>query len=770
MPISHNPDLEALARRLRLLQADLELDALATEYLAQSSEPGLELSEFVRWLSRNGKLNHAQSQEILAELDVEVTGLNILAQFYDHTQAADLKQGDPLGPLIDQPQGASGYFLLKQIGAGAMGSVHLAKDRLLRRTVAFKQLLQQSTDPLVSQRFLGEAQITSQLDHPHVIPIYGLEVQSDGQLAYTMKMIQGQSLKQWLAQVRSLYHQGKVPQEYRLPARLRLFLKLCDALAFAHSKHVIHRDLKPANIMLGRYGEVYVMDWGIARPFEPLAEGDSAQDLELDYRGLYQHEAGQIVGTPRYMSPEQAGGLNDRLDQRSDLFALGLILFEMVTLRQAIQAPDLSAVLQKALRAQLEPLESAYGEKIPAPLRSIIARATARRRAERYPDVAMLAADLRAYLLNQKVQAHQESALERLQRGLYQQRQRILPGLLLLVLCGFGLSLGIELLRQHQTAQAAIQRQQISQLLSSLSNHAQQVSGRFQLLEAQLQELSAAAEVAVLSPAKGPAEPVYLAENYQAGHHPPADWLPAGKRRISLEWPVIKLAPGLKPEPALLASLMPLRHTFYRIFSQSQGPEFMMLPRKQQQERLRSQTPTLLNAYVGLASGLHLSYPGKGGYQANYDPRLRPWYQAGLNAHEPLWSEPFADALGLGQVLPCVQAIYDPQRRLLGVAGIEISLEQVAQVWLPFRQRQDVRRVVLLNSQAQVIAAWPELTDSQELTQTLSQTLFKSLQSQQTGFIRQGDQQFWAWTRLAHQDWELLIEGSWDDLLQIKQP
>ncbi|MEZ0370590.1 MAG: protein kinase [Candidatus Sericytochromatia bacterium] len=729
---------------------------------AEAISPGT-LTAFVRWLELRGHLERARAEELLAELAVEVTGLDVLGGFYDQTRTGDIKHGDVLNPVTTRSKTA--YLLLKQVGAGAMGEVHLAKDRLLRRTVAFKQLLQNAISPAVTRRFLVEAQITAQLDHPQVIPIYGLETSAEGQVAYTMKMIHGLSLKQWLAQVKAACHKGEVPNEFQLGSRLRIFLKLCDALAFAHSKGVIHRDLKPANIMLGRFGELYVMDWGIARPFASPA-ADAENRVEIDNPELYDEEKGQIVGTPRFMSPEQAAGMNAELDQRSDLFALGLILFELACLKQAIQAKNMQAMLQKVLRGQLEPLAHAFGEPIPAGLAAIVAKATARRRADRYQNVPELAADLRRFLADERVLAHAETTLQRLQRAIQRHRQAVLPLLLGLLLLGGASSLGLQLLKQSQLEQAEFQRHRTGQLMAALANHGQQLSGRFELIEGLLQELSAAATVAVLSgePAQGP---IYMASDYQPGSAPP-DWgpAPATRRDISLDWPVVKLAPGVQADRQFLQQLMPLRQGFYRIFAESRGADFMALPRALQQQRLRDQAGTLLNAYVGLARGIHLSYPGKGGYKPDYDPRQRSWYQLGSQAEGISWVTPYTDALGLGLVLPCVRALHDRQGQLLGVAGVEISLAEVGRNWLPL-SRQEVEAVYLVTRTGELVAAWPPVTQTElSSAEPLAKGLKSVLSQPGSGFERfKLQQRFLAYTDLDRPDWKLLIRGRLDRLL-----
>ncbi len=326
---------------------------------------------------------------------------------------------------LETIQGEHVYQKLSLLGAGAMGEVHLVNDPLLQRDIAYKQLLLQDTSQANTEardRFLNEVKITAQLEHPYIVPIYCLEITPQGP-AYTMKRVVGKTLKDAIEDLKSPA-QGLQQYTEQWPALLESFLKVCDAMAYAHSKGILHRDLKPANIMLGDWGEVYLMDWGIARPF-----GEAANNYRFEAE-----EKGQCLGTPRYMSPEQARGANDRLDPRSDLFTLGLILLELLTLRSPYRATNLAALLAKVRLGQREGFDGLHGQKIPKPLQAIVQRATALKRAERYENVQALAADLRRYLSGEAVLAAPETLFEKAQRLLKQHRTALLSCLCVVVL------------------------------------------------------------------------------------------------------------------------------------------------------------------------------------------------------------------------------------------------------------------------------------------------------------------------------------------------
>jgi serine/threonine protein kinase len=301
------------------------------------------------------------------------------------------------------------------IAEGGMGAIVDAQDRLLRRKVAMKVMLQTgSQTDLV--RFIEEAQITGQLEHPNIVPVYELGVDEQDQVFYTMKLVRGITLHQVLQLIETGVQD--TAKKYPLPMLLTIFQKVCDALAFAHSKGVIHRDLKPANIMLGEYGEVLVMDWGLAR-----ASGrNEAPGAELErtlVRSARQDEgaemmtmAGMVLGTPQYMPPEQARGEIDRFDARTDIYSLGAILYHMLTLEPPIQGEDVQQMLQSVADGKVAPQVAAIrtervgptralphidGGKIPEALAAITRKAMAPRQEERYQTVKELQAAVETF-------------------------------------------------------------------------------------------------------------------------------------------------------------------------------------------------------------------------------------------------------------------------------------------------------------------------------------------------------------------------------------
>ncbi|MBF2052475.1 MAG: protein kinase [Candidatus Sericytochromatia bacterium] len=657
---------------------------------------------------------------------------------------------------------AERYQLLQTLGAGAMGEVLAAQDQNLRRKVAYKQIhAQMAVHPEVLSRFVKEAQITAQLGHPNIIPIYDLETHADGKTAYTMKLIQGKTLKELIQAAREDFeHAGQARPEHSLETLLGYFLKVCDAMHYAHVRGVIHRDLKPANLMVGPYGEVYVMDWGIARLIsEPeashenlvrLIEPDQTQPL------FEQTQMGKILGTPRYMSPQQAAGKNEALDGRSDLFALGLILFEMVCLKPAFQASDQLSLLKKVLKAEKETLVHPYRQPIAPELAAIIHKATARKPEARYRHVAEMADDLRRYLRGEAVLARPDNLRQKLQRWMGQHPVLSL-GLLTLVLVSGVLAIGGALLTRQQAIETTRWReQQTYDLLNQMLAHTQSIDSRLIYLEGLLRGIGSQALDALEAGApQVQTQPVYHSAGFRLQPSPyPPDLAraPAYQAPISLDQLVFHRAPGtdwqaLQPFYQKLSHLAPVMR---RAAIRSALPESPLPTLARQKAMIQQGELPLVWLNLGWEAGLMVTYPGSA-YQPAYDPRLRPWYRVARNQRGPVWGKPYPDAQGQGLLLTCSLPLYDQQQRFVGVGALDLLLDYMAQHWLPM-EHPAVTGIYLLNQAGQVVST---LRDQKPIPQPLKLNgdtlaladfgkadVIKGVQQRSSGYLNSGKQRY----------------------------
>ena len=310
-------------------------------------------------------------------------------RFEDTTLADGPAEGSPEAHLRS---GHDRYEDEGPLGTGGMGEIRRVRDPALNRSVALKIIRpERLAQPGMLARFVEEAQITAQLSHPAIVPVHELGQLPDGRAYFTMKQIRGQTLAAVIRDVHAIIPTGT---DWNVRRLLGAFLRVCEAIAYAHDSGVIHRDLKPSNIMLGPFGEVLVLDWGLAKiigqPDSSVGEAP-ATTVRSDHS-----RAGRINGTPTYMPPEQARGRLDLIGPHSDVYALGAVLFEILT----GQPPFSGATQKEILRAVRSGHRSPFsvGLHTPEGLRSVCDKAMAYAPADRYPNAQALHAALRGWL------------------------------------------------------------------------------------------------------------------------------------------------------------------------------------------------------------------------------------------------------------------------------------------------------------------------------------------------------------------------------------
>jgi serine/threonine protein kinase len=311
------------------------------------------------------------------------------------------------------------YRLSRVHGEGGLGRVWLARDTDLNRTVALKEVrLDRTKDVRNLRRFLKEAQVTGQLEHPNIVPVYELARRNeDDHPFYTMRFVDGRTLAQEIA---AFHHDRDGEPASRLDWQRRLlepFLKICEAIGYAHSRNVIHRDLKPENVVLGDHGEVIVLDWGLAKVLTEAPGPHSTVDAApIEFTdGADSDKTHGRVGTPAYMAPEQVAMNDDQIDTRTDLYGLGAILFEILANRPPAQGTTLEAIYQNVAAGRI-PRAREVDLTVPAALDAICAKALSLNRDDRYASASALADEVRRWLIDEPVSVYRDPLTVRLTR------------------------------------------------------------------------------------------------------------------------------------------------------------------------------------------------------------------------------------------------------------------------------------------------------------------------------------------------------------------
>ena len=361
----------------------------------------------------------------------------------------------------------SGRFrILKPHARGGLGEVYLAWDEELERNVALKEIrAEHSQNERLRERFVREAEINGNLEHPGIVPVYALGSHPDGRPYYAMRFVQGETLKDALER---FHEEGPRldPAQWAIGLRhlLRRFMGVCDSIDYAHSRGVLHRDLKPSNILLGKFGETLIIDWGLAKiigrtdvSVPGKAEPESAVRLAAE-DSHFPTLAGETMGSPPFMSPEQARGCHDELTSASDIYSLGATLYAVLTGRTPVNGSKTAEILEKVGKGEII-LPSKANPRVPRALEAICLKAMQLKPADRYPSARALADDLECWLDDRSVSIYKDHASTRLLRWSRHHKSLVAGSLALMVATLVGLVF-FALVEGEQKRQAVVAQQQ----------------------------------------------------------------------------------------------------------------------------------------------------------------------------------------------------------------------------------------------------------------------------------------------------------------------
>ncbi len=726
-----------IAKLRAIVPPSFDIDGKVQAFLQKY--PNADAAAFAIHLQHTNVITPAQLQEWLTNGDIQIGG--------------ELKKV------------SGSHQLVSVLGRGAMGEVYVALDPELNRSVAIKLLdPRRAADPSFLRRFIHEVQVTAQLDHPGIVPVYGLDTREDGRVGYSMRIVRGRTLREYFNAIAAFHEKKKKPDErHALPARLLIFLDLCNAIHYAHSRGVIHRDLKPPNIMIGEFGEVLVMDWGIAKvlhrgeePTTASEYGASLPDETID---------GEAIGTPTYMAPEQAQGKNREIDGRTDQFALGLILFEMLTVERAYTGANVAHLLMRASNGDKNPLKHKYGEHIPRELKAIVNKATEVDPQRRYASVEALAEDIRRYLRDEAVLASPDGLVQKASRWISRHRQAVLTSVMLAIglsIAVAGVALAGVVLAFRVVEEQAQQRElRLTHVLAQVATRSHELDAAFLRYAGLLENLAGASAVAMRGPAS--TEKVYYAPDFFDPERAPPDLAMSPIYEVPASFDAdIVLAPGVLAEEHLdeigrLNSLEGhLRNSLIRGYADN-GPA---LPEEAQRKIVFTDGMATVWTYIGTESGILIGMPGTGEYPEDYDPQQQRWYKRAVTRPGIQW-EASDDESGQGLLLTVCAAIRDDANQLIGVAGLDVSVKYVAETWLtpPGLEGVTARLVDVDNR----VVAGP---DAELMKPFLHPEINDAVQSGETAGQRILDGELVIWHQLKSVGWTYVVSGPEAELLQ----
>lgn len=667
----------------------------------------------------------------------ETLSIRTRTHTFDSTQSLQdtLDLQDSL-PQFDQNR----FQISDELGRGGMGVVSSALDTILHRRVAIKTLLKEADESSAQWKaFYREAQITAQLSHPSIIPVYSIEFDEKRKPTLIMKEIRGITLKHFIEECKKV--QGTTDyKEHRhgLINRIEIVIKICDALHYAHSKGVIHRDLKPSNVMIGDFEDVYVMDWGIACTIdEDLTLLESSLELvDLDH----QTKDGTILGTLKYMPPEQAHARKDQITYASDQFTIGFLLFELLTLAKPRDASSLGEMLEKALSGQWDDLYfEQHTRHLDARIKAIILKSTRANPHDRYPTVQWMAQDLRHYVHNDLIWAYTETRWERFQR--FGRKHPTIIGY------GIGLTIILSLAWTTHSTQKRFQaehsleqhRQQTAAMLNALSQDIKPLEAAFLNLREDTMILSAViGDKIIASTQEQPTTPIFCESMPKRAKQSEA-YAPYWIDETQL------LCQGLS-ESITWDNTNRLLTDFSALYQQSRQE-----PQRFPIHWMHFHTTNFGIVYPSSERWLHAT------------PANRPWLQQENTG--VAFSKPYLDARSDSELIAATKSLHTIDGNV-GVVGIEITVKDIQSMFLAPNHPHWTHQYILDKDGTLLMkhnnGVWTTESIQQGTTTFDNPTLQKAMANHEQHGLIEVDSHVWIFKQMDWVDWYVVYEFSTD--------
>lgn len=666
------------------------------------------------------------------------------------------------------------YTVDEEIGSGGQAVVYSGVQTALQRDVAVKSLRKEHLNNAARrEEFIYEARLTAALDHPAIIPIYNLCSDSDGGLFLSMKKLNGISLKSYLLTTVERYQNSgfeNFDEETALANRLDILLKVCQAIEYVHSKKIIHCDLKPENIMLGEFGEVYVMDWGIARKFD-----------------RNDNDNGKIMGTPRYTSPENLNG--HPCDNRSDIYSLGVILFEIVTLSPAFSGDTAQEIVSKVKNAGFNPLKHRFNTDIPLDLHTIIRKACAADPRERYQTVADFSGDIRNFMRGTEVSTNPDSRFRKLLRWAKRNRRKaavaaLTGGILFtafIILGIFSANMRQAEIRHFENLamdKSLAQAVQTAVRIDRMLNHVSTLLGVMNADLAMLLDLnrpSASPMEIVTGEAATQSGEVFHPRTDHRSFFPPGITLNMGKASY--------INAGNVPETTLKRQLSTLRPAVSRMRRTvlKSHPEMLNLPLSELVRTYQKMKLPISFCYFSLNNGLHVVFPGNNGAGRDFNGITRPWFTSARgHGATPVWGLPYNTVFdNVFPVISCSMEIVGAGEKIHGVSGIDIPLGIIDNVLTGNNDNASftIKRM-LIGTNGEIITACSGSRDGFKADPFTGKTgyfdskLLAIMRSRRYGRMTgkaDGKEILWVFSLIPSTQWFYVEKIALDDMLIFKQ-